>query len=116
MRPNDRSAGILIFLASMLLLLLLAPLGEGYQDVDVDTCGSAEIPPCHGVVSSDVAVTVDGPNVVMTGSTATYVITVTGGPSVTYGYFVVFVDPDGRSIDSFGNPLFHVEPNSITRV
>ncbi|MFQ6106310.1 MAG: hypothetical protein ACE5QF_01795 [Thermoplasmata archaeon] len=40
----------------------------------------------------------------------------TGGPSITYGYYVVFIDPDGRSIDSLGNLLFNVGPNSVTRV
>jgi hypothetical protein len=115
---NRRSyiLGGLVFLAVTVLLPLLAPLSGGYTDVDVDTCGSADVVPCHGVVDSDVVVTVDGPDVVETNSPVTYVITVTGGPAESYGYFVVFTDPDGRSTDSLGDVLFPVEPNSVTRV
>ncbi|MCJ2564512.1 MAG: hypothetical protein LN417_10575, partial [Candidatus Thermoplasmatota archaeon] len=116
MRPGECAVGGIVFLALTLLMALLAPLSGGYQNVEVDTCGSSDVTPCHGVIDPSVVVTIDGPDVVETSSPVTYVITVTGGPSVTYGYFVVFTDPDGRSSDSLGDVLFHVEPNSITRV
>jgi hypothetical protein len=96
-------------------MLLVAPSGDSYQNVDLESCGDPE-GSCHGVQDSSVIIIVDGPDIVHTNILATYVITVIGGPSETYGYFVLIEDPDGVSRDLQGEFLFEVAPNSVTRV
>jgi hypothetical protein len=102
-------------MVAILSLLLSTPLGEGYEGVDVETCGAKETP-CHGVEDGNVIVTVDGPSEVETNTPVTFVVTINGGPSETYGYFVYFTDQDGVGRDLLGNLLFEVEPNSVTRI
>ena len=85
-----------------------------YENVTVETCGSEGR--CHGPISREVIVTIEGPDVVTTGETVHYLITVNGGPARRYGYFVLFIDPDGHGRNLAGDPLFHVEPNSQTRI
>ncbi len=115
MRRIRRLLFLFTCLASVLVVLLAAPLGDSYQNVDIESCGDAESP-CHGVQDSSVNIIVDGPDTVHTNILATYVITVIGGPSETYGYFVLIEDPDGVSRDLQGKLLFEVAPNSVTRV
>lgn len=106
------AAGAALALAAW-LLTGVAP-STAYQNVTAETCGSAGR--CHGPVSGEVVVTIEGPDVVVTGTTVQYSITINGGPARRYGYFILFVDPDGRGRDLAGDPLFHVEPNSLTRL
>jgi len=106
------ATGTAVALAAF-LLTGLAP-SAAYQNVTAETCGSEGR--CHGPVSGEVVVTIDGPDVVVTGETVQYFITVNGGPARRYGYFILFIDPDGRGRNLAGDPLFHVEPNSLTRL
>ena len=96
-----------------LLLAGIAP-SAAYQNVTTETCGSEGR--CHGPVSGEVVVTIEGPGVVVTGETVQYFVTVNGGPARRYGYFILFIDPDGRGRNLAGDPLFHVEPNSLTKL
>jgi hypothetical protein len=115
MRRIRRSLFLLTCLASVVAMLIAAPLGDSYQNVDVENCGDADSP-CHGVQDSSVIIVIDGPDTVHTNTPAVYVITVLGGPSETYGYFVLVEDPDGVSRDLQGEFLFEVAPNSVTRI
>jgi len=111
MRHRNAVAAVASALALAALLAGIAP-SAAYQNVTTETCGSEGR--CHGPVAPQVVVTIDGPEVVVTGETVRYVVTINGGPARRYGYFILFIDPDGRGRDLAGDPLFHVEPNSVT--
>ncbi len=112
---RSRVLGLLLLLTVLTGLVLAGSRpSTGYQDVTAETCGSEGR--CHGPLSEAVTVTIDGPDVILAGETATYSITVNGGPSRRYGYFILLTDPDGRGRDPGGNILFEVEPNSLTKI
>jgi hypothetical protein len=116
MKRSNGIASAFTLIATIIVVLMISPTGDSYQGVDVETCGSAGTPPCHGEIDPGVVVTLDGPEVVETGEPVTFYVTITGGPSRTYGFFAVLSDPDGNSRDLVGDFLFELNPNSLTKV
>lgn len=114
MRRREGFATTGAMAALALLLLIGVTPSLAYENVTTETCGSEGR--CHGPVSGEVVVSIDGPGVVLTGETVQYLVTINGGPARRYGYFILFIDPDGRGRDLSGDPLFHVEPNSLTKI
>jgi hypothetical protein len=104
-----------VFIVAVFFIMFIAPLGDGYVEDPQESCGDADTP-CHGVPDPEVEVIIDGPDIVKTDESVTYAITVLGGPSKTYGYFVYFTDPDGNSRNIEGDFLFEVDPNSVIRI